>query len=97
MGRVSPRSTVAWCGVQREGTGVPASTTEAANDNRGWDEGLSYCVTSNGEKFQLKEAIDELKGEIIGDDIWNATVACTDADCPNCVRSEDNGKHQPSA
>ena len=47
------------------------STTEAANDNRGWDEGLSYCVTPNGEKFQLKEAVDELKGEIIGDEIWD--------------------------
>ena len=47
------------------------STTEAANDNRNWDEGLSYCVTPNGEKFQLKEAVDELKGEIIGDAIWD--------------------------
>lgn len=47
------------------------STTEAANDNRNWDEGLSYCVTPNGEKFLLKEAIDELKGEIIGDAIWD--------------------------
>lgn len=48
------------------------STTEAANDNRGWDEGLSYCVTSNGEKFLLRDAVAELKGEIIGDEIWNA-------------------------
>jgi len=47
------------------------STTEAANDNRNRDEGLSYCVTPNGEKFQLKEAVDELKGEIIGDAIWD--------------------------
>ena len=47
------------------------STTEAANDNRNWDEGLSYCVTPNGEQFQLKEAVDELKGEIIGDAIWD--------------------------
>jgi hypothetical protein len=46
------------------------STTEAANDNRGWDEGLSYCVTSNGEKFLLRDAVAELKGEIIGDAIW---------------------------
>jgi hypothetical protein len=48
------------------------STTEAANDNRGWDEGLSYCVASNGEKFLLRDAVAELKGEIIGDEIWNA-------------------------
>ena len=46
------------------------STTEAANDNRGWDEGLSYCVTSTGEKFLLRDAVAELKGEIIGDAIW---------------------------
>jgi hypothetical protein len=47
------------------------STTEAANDNRGWDEGLSYCVTSNGEKFLLRDAVAELKAEIIGDAIWS--------------------------
>jgi hypothetical protein len=47
------------------------STTEAANDNRNWDEGLSYCVTSTGEKFLLRDAVAELKGEIIGDEIWN--------------------------
>ncbi|WP_417851368.1 hypothetical protein [Thalassoglobus sp.] len=46
------------------------STTEAANDNRGWDEGLSYCV-HNGEKFLLRDAVEELKGEIIGDHIWD--------------------------
>ena len=47
------------------------STTEAANDNRGWDEGLSYCVTSTGEKFLLRDAVAELQGEIIGDEIWD--------------------------
>ena len=47
------------------------STTEAANENRGWDEGLSYCVTSNGEKFLLRDAVAELKGEIIGESIWS--------------------------
>lgn len=46
------------------------STTEAANDNRNHDEGLSYCV-AGGEKFLLRDAVAELKGEIIGDDIWN--------------------------
>jgi hypothetical protein len=45
------------------------STTEAANDNRNWDEGLSYVV-AGGEKFLLRDAVAELKGEIIGDDIW---------------------------
>jgi hypothetical protein len=46
------------------------STTEAANDNRNWDEGLSYCV-AGGEKFLLRDAVAELKGEIIGDAIWD--------------------------
>ncbi|MEZ6067613.1 MAG: hypothetical protein R3B90_18320 [Planctomycetaceae bacterium] len=46
------------------------STTEAANDNRNWDEGLSYVVAC-GEKFLLRDAVAELKGEIIGDAIWD--------------------------
>ncbi len=46
------------------------STTEAANDNRNWDEGLSYVVAGN-EKFLLRDAVAELKGEIIGEAIWN--------------------------
>ncbi|TWT59140.1 hypothetical protein KOR42_25290 [Thalassoglobus neptunius] len=46
------------------------STTEAANDNRNWDEGLSYCV-HGGERFLLRDAVEELKGEIIGDAIWD--------------------------
>ncbi|WP_237226729.1 class I mannose-6-phosphate isomerase [Rubinisphaera sp. JC750] len=46
------------------------STIEAVNENRAHDEGLSYCIF-NGEKFLLRDAIDELKGEIVGDDIWN--------------------------
>lgn len=47
------------------------STTEAANENRNEDEGLSYCVTPNGEKFLLRDAVEELQGEIIGDSIWS--------------------------
>ncbi|MFN3158054.1 MAG: hypothetical protein ACE37I_01990 [Rubinisphaera brasiliensis] len=46
------------------------STIEAVNENRAHDEGLSYCIF-NGEKFLLRDAIDELKGEIVGEDIWN--------------------------
>jgi hypothetical protein len=46
------------------------STTEAANENRNEDEGLSYCVL-DGERFLLRDAIAELGSEIIGDDIWN--------------------------
>ena len=47
-----------------------ASTTEAANDNRNWDEGLSYVV-AGGERFLLRDAVSELKGEMIGDEIWD--------------------------
>jgi len=46
------------------------STIEAVNENRAHDEGLSYCIF-NGEKFLLRDAIDELKGEIVGDEIWD--------------------------
>jgi len=47
------------------------STTEAANENRNHDEGLSYCVAPTGEKFLLRDAVEELQGEIIGDSIWS--------------------------
>ena len=47
-----------------------ASTTEAANDNRSWDEGLSYVV-HRGERFLLRDAVGELGAEIIGSDIWD--------------------------
>src|SRR2546423_9965462 len=46
------------------------STTPAANDNRTPDEGFSYVV-HRGERFTLKDAIDELGAAIIGDAIWN--------------------------
>jgi len=46
------------------------STTEAANDNRNPDEGLSYVV-HEGQRFLLRDAVAELKSEIIGDHIWN--------------------------
>src|SRR4051812_19755085 len=46
------------------------STTPAANDNRTPDEGLSYVV-SNGQRFQLADAVSELGGKVIGDAIWN--------------------------
>ncbi len=47
-----------------------ASTTEAANDNRNHDEGLSYCVLGK-EKFLLRDAVSELGAELVGDHIWN--------------------------
>jgi hypothetical protein len=47
-----------------------ASTTEAANDNRNVDEGLSYVVLGK-EKFLLRDAVAELGAELVGDHIWN--------------------------
>jgi hypothetical protein len=50
-----------------------ASTTWAENGpGTPEDEGLSYIVSKDGsEKMLLKDAVDELKGEIIGDSLWN--------------------------
>ena len=47
-----------------------ASTTEAANDGRSWDEGLSWC-TFEGKKFLLKDAVDEGQGRVVGEALWN--------------------------
>lgn len=47
-----------------------ASTTEAANDHRTPDEGLSHVVF-NGERFLLSEAVAEGKARLVGEDIWN--------------------------
>src|SRR3990170_1954995 len=47
-----------------------ASTTEAANEGRSWDEGLSWC-TFQGKKFLLKDAVEEGQGRIVGQAIWN--------------------------
>jgi hypothetical protein len=46
-----------------------ASTTEAANDNRTADEGLSYVIIDN-VRFTLKQAVAELGAELIGSPIW---------------------------
>ena len=45
------------------------STTEAANEGRVHDEGLSYVV-HEGSRFQLRDVVAELGGQIIGDTIW---------------------------
>ncbi len=42
-----------------------ASTTEAANDNRTVDEGLSY-VLHEGKRFQLRDAVSEAGDRLIG-------------------------------
>ncbi len=46
-----------------------ASTTEAANDNRTADEGLSYVVVGS-ERFTLRDAVAECGAELIGAAIW---------------------------
>ena len=50
-----------------------ASTTHAENGPQTpEDEGLSYIVSRDGtERMLLRDAIDELKGEIIGETHWN--------------------------
>jgi len=46
-----------------------ASTTEAANENRVDDEGLSY-VSFGGERFLLIDAVAEAGGSLIGEDLF---------------------------
>jgi hypothetical protein len=47
-----------------------ASTTEAANENREATEGLSFCLFEN-QRFLLRDAVDEFKGQMVGESIWN--------------------------
>jgi hypothetical protein len=47
-----------------------ASTTEAANDNRTPDEGLSYVVIGN-TRFTLQQAVKECGAALIGSKIWS--------------------------
>lgn len=50
-----------------------ASTTWAENGpDTPDDEGLSYIVSRDGtERVLLRDAVEELKGEIIGEELWN--------------------------
>ena len=50
-----------------------ASTTPADNGpGTPADEGLSYIVSKDGsERVLLRDAVEELKGEVIGDDLWS--------------------------
>ena len=50
-----------------------SSTTWAENGpGTPEDEGLSYIVSANGkERLLLRDAVDELKGEVIGENLWN--------------------------
>ena len=46
-----------------------ASTTEAANENRQWHEGLSFC-RFEGEDFLLRDAVAEAGPRLIGSSLW---------------------------
>lgn len=47
-----------------------ASTTEAANEGRLPDEGLSYCVVGK-ERFTLKQAVEDCGALLVGQRIWD--------------------------
>ena len=47
-----------------------ASTTEAANEGREPDEGLSYVV-HDGRRFLLRDVVEELGADVIGEAIWS--------------------------
>lgn len=47
-----------------------ASTTEAANEGRVWDEGLSHVVYDGSKVFTLREAITVEGERLIGPDVW---------------------------
>ena len=47
-----------------------SSTTEAANENRQWHEGLSFCLFA-GQRFLLRDAIAECGPELIGTRMWD--------------------------
>src|SRR5262245_57396344 len=46
-----------------------ASTTEAANEGRVPDEGLSYCVVGN-QRFTLRKAVEDTGATLVGESIW---------------------------
>jgi hypothetical protein len=59
-------------GVERGGIDERwfASTTEAMNDNREPDEGLSYCVFEQ-QRFQLRDAVEEKGARLIGQEMFD--------------------------
>jgi hypothetical protein len=47
-----------------------ASTTEAANEGRVHDEGLSYCVVGK-QRFTLRDAVAACGSTLVGESIWS--------------------------
>lgn len=70
--RLHPRDLYAF-GLSRGGIDERwlASTTEAANEGREADEGLSYAVVGN-ERFLLRDAVNERGSLLVGQSIWDA-------------------------
>jgi hypothetical protein len=69
--KLDPRDTYAY-GLARGGIDERwfGSTTEAANDGRVEDEGLSYVV-DRGRRFTLRDAVAALGPELIGQEMWD--------------------------
>lgn len=70
--KLDPRDLYAF-GLERGGIDERwfGSTTEAANDGRTEDEGLSYVVHA-GRRFTLRDAVLERGSSLVGDAIWSA-------------------------
>src|SRR5436190_10073481 len=66
-----------------------ASTTEAANDGRVPDEGLSYCVVG-GKRLTLRHAVKDCGATLVGEAIWNNYQRC-----PDYLELFDNIGHSP--
>lgn len=69
--KLDPRDTYAF-GLDRGGIDERwfASTTEAMNDNRTPDEGLSYVV-HDGKRATLRSVVAEVGAAVVGSAIWN--------------------------
>lgn len=68
--KLDPRDTFAF-GLTRGGIDERwfSSTTEAMNDNRTPDEGLSYVVVGKN-RFTLRDAVSELGAALVGSTLW---------------------------
>src|SRR4051812_32738543 len=70
--KLAPQDTYAY-GAHRGGIDERwfASTTEAANENRTPDEGLSYVVVNGQRAFTLRDAVGLEGARLIGKPLWD--------------------------
>src|SRR5437868_12366537 len=70
--KLAPQDTYAY-GAHRGGIDERwfASTTEAANENRTPDEGLSYVVVNGQRAFTLRDAVGLEGPRLIGKPLWD--------------------------